>query len=131
MHVELDINFPQNLICLKGDRADVHKMRSCIIETLAELEKRIFRQREAENMQKLVQWKRMDSQETEYDEAENYEIELAYSAKKPSYTHHDTVEHYTVDFKKMEEIDHNSQDRFPVVRVDFIKLYQEGKLCIE
>ena len=131
MHVELDINFPQNLICLKGDRGDVHKMRSCIIETLAELEKRIFRQREAENMQKLVQWKRMDSQETEYDEAENYEMELAYSAKKPSYTHHDTVEHYTVDFKKMEEIDHNSQDRFPVVRVDLIKLYQEGKLCVE
>ena len=131
MHVELDINpDPLNFIRLKGDKADVHKMKCYVIETLAELEKRIFRQREAENMQKLVQWKRMDSQETEYDEAENYEIELAYSAKKPEYTHHTGAEHYTIDFKKMEEIDHTYHDRLPVVRVDLLKKYQEGKYLV-
>ena len=130
MHVELDINLALlNSIRLKGDRANVHKMKDYINETLSELEKRIFRQREAENTQKLVQWKRMDSQESEYDVAENYEIELAYSATKPSYTHHDTAEHYTINFAAMEEIDHNSKDRFPVVRIDLIKKYQEGKLC--
>ena len=128
MHVELDINLaPLNFIRLKGDKTDVHKMRSCVIETLAELEKRIYRQREAENMQKLVQWKRMDSQETEYDVAENYEIELAYKAQKAEYRHRTTVEHYTVDFTTMEEIDHNSNDRFQVVRV---KKYQEGKYLV-
>ena len=128
MHVELDINFaPLNFIRLKGDRADVLKMKGCIIETLSEIEKRILMQREAENMQKLVQWKRMDSQETPYDVTENYEIELAYNDQRP-YTVHTTAEHYTVDFTTMEEIDHNNNDeRFPVVRVDLIKQYQEGK----
>ena len=128
MHVELDINFaPLNFIRLKGDRADVLKMKGHIIEMLSEIEKRILMQREAANMQKLVQWKRMDSQETPYDVAENYEIELAFSDQKP-YTVHTTTEHYTVDFTTMEEIDHNNNDeRFPVVRVDLIKQYQEGK----
>ena len=130
LHVEININpAPLNLIRLKGDKANVHKIKCYVIETLAELEKRIFRQREAENMQKLVQWKRMDSQGTEYDVAENYEIELAYKAQKRSYKHHTTAEHYTVDFNKMEEIDHNNNDRFRVVRVDLIKKYQEGKSC--
>ena len=132
MHVELDINLaPLNSIRLKGDTANVHKMKEYINETLSNLEKRIFRQREAENMQKLIQWKRMDSQESEYDTLENYEIEQAHSANKPSYTHLDTAEHYTIDFAAMEEIDHNTNDRFPVERVDLIKKYQEGKLCIE
>ena len=131
MHVELDINpSPLNFIRLKGDKTDVHKMKCYVIETFSELEKRIFRQREAENMQKIVQWKRMDSQETEYDMLENYEIELAYSAKKPSYTHHTGAEHYTIDFKKMEEIDHTYNDRLPVYRVDLLKKYQEGKYLV-
>ena len=131
MHVELDINpSPLNFIRLKGDKTDVHKMKCYVIETFSELEKRIFKQREAENMQKLVQWKRMDSQETEYDMLENYEIELAYSAKKPSFTHHTGAEHYTIDFKKMEEIDHTYNDRLPVDRVDLLKKYQEGKYLV-
>ena len=129
MHVELDINpAPLNFIRLKGDKADVHKMRSYIFQTLSDVERRIFKQREAEQLQNLVQWKRMDSEEeTEYDVIENYEIELAYSAKKPSYTHHTAAEHYTVDFKSMEEIDHNINKRFPIVRVDIVKQLQ-GKL---
>ena len=128
LHVEININpAPLNLIRLKGDKANVYKIKCYVIETLAELEKRIFMQREAENMQKLVQWKRMDSQETPYDMAENYEIELAYSAKKPLYRHHTGAEHYTIDFKKMEEMDHTYHDRLPVVHVDLLKKYQEGK----
>ena len=61
---------------------------------------------------------------------ENYEIELAYSAKKPSFTHHTGAEHYTIDFKKMEEIDHTYNDRLPVDRVDLLKKYQEGKYLV-
>ena len=130
LHVEIDINpFPLSLIRLKGDKTNVHKMKCYVIETLAELEKKIIKQREAENTQKLVQWKRMDSQETPYDVTENYEIELAYKAQKTEYRHRTTAEHYTVDFATMEEIDHNSKDRFPVKRVDLIKKYQEGKPC--
>jgi len=129
MHVELDFNrAPLNFIRLKGDKTDVHKMKLHVIETLSEFEKRVCMQREAEQMQKIVQWKRMDSQETEYDTMVNYQLELAHKAKKPSYTHQTSVEHYTVDFMKMQEIDHLSYDgAFQVVRDDLIKKYQEGK----
>ena len=129
MQVELDFNpAPLNFIRLKGDKTDVHKMKYHIIETLSEFEKRVCMQREAEQMQKIVQWKRMDSQETEYDMMDNYQFELAYKANKPSYTHHTAAEHYTVDFKKMQEIDLLNNETFPVVRDDLIKKYQEGKL---
>lgn len=129
MHVELDFNrAPLNFIRLKGDKTDVHKMKFHIIETLSEFEKRVCTQREAEQMQKIVQWKRMDSQETPYDMMINYQVELAHKANKPSYTHQTAAEYYTVDLKKMQEIDHLNKETFCVVRDDLIKKYQEGKL---
>ena len=102
-------------------------MKFHIIETLSEFEKRVCMQREAEQMQKIVQWKRMDSQETPYDMMVNYQAELAHKVNKPSFTHHTAAEYYTVDLKKMQEIDHFSKETFCVVRDDLIKKYQEGK----
>lgn len=63
-----------------------------------------------ETTQKLVVWKRVDSQgaELEYDPQMNFKIEQAYLKKHPKYGHEDDTENFTIDFSKMTETDHTT-----------------------
>ena len=128
MHVEIDINpAPLNYIRLKGDKADVGQMKSHIIKSLSDFEKRVSRQREIEQLKNVVKWKRQDSQDTwvEYDPDENYEIEQSYRSQQATYTCHTQEDHYTINFKSspMQERD-ASNHTTSVLRTDL----REGEL---
>ena len=123
---------PLNQISLKGDKADVHQMKSYVIESFAKFERSASRKREAEQLHKVIKWKRMDSQNSEYYDPEtNYEIEKAYKNKDPMYTHQDDDQHFTIDFSQFQVRDHNGGYTIQLVeRCDVVKLLQQGKCSI-
>ena len=132
LEVELDINpEPLNYIRLRGEKGDVSLLMSEVRQTLAQLEKHASKMREAKHMQRLVQWKRQDpnSTWTKYDTIINFEMEQAFKQGQAQHHHqdHDKSEWFTIDFKKMEEKDHLSQDTYKVHRVDLEQQYREGK----
>ena len=100
-----------NSIELRGSKDSINEMRVEIEKALSQVDKDASRKGQAETLRKVVQWKRQDSNEMEYDPETNLEIEEAYNEKKPTYTFKDSVEHFTIDFKKMEEIDHTIGDK--------------------
>jgi poly [ADP-ribose] polymerase 10/14/15 len=102
-----------NTIELKGSKESIAEMKVKIGEALRQVEMEASKKAQAEIMMKAVQWKRQDSNETEYAPETNLEIEGIYHKGKPSYTFHDSRsgEHFTIDFKAMEEIDHALGDR--------------------
>ena len=131
MHIKMEVcGAPENCIRLRGDVAELQQLKIDIIQTLSSFEKHESQQREAKNLQKLVQWKRQCSQESldDYCTQQNYEIEQANLNGQPTYTHNSSTEHYTIDFKKMKEKDHLNRDTCTIVRVDLEKQYREGKL---
>ena len=134
VHVEID-KAPLNTIQIKGNQTGVHKMKCFVTELISEVERAIKRQHDAEQLQKTITWTRTDSnsEEEEYSTAENFMIETAFRERngtgkfrcgRPS-----DLEYYTIDFDKMEEIDHNRVDAVcKVERVDLMKKLQEGIL---
>ena len=99
-----------NCIDLTGNKDSILEMRVEIEKALSQVEKNASRKLQAETMRKIVQWKRQDSNDEVllYEPETNLEIEQTYTEGKPSYT---SVEHFTIDFKKMEEIDHTMGDK--------------------
>ena len=83
-------------------------MHACLYPYTVEKKSRkeASRKQHAETVMKVVQWKRMDSSETPYDPLTNLEIEEAHNAGQPRYIFKHGAESFTIDFKKMEEIDH-------------------------
>ena len=100
-----------NIIELKGSKESIAEMKTKIVKVLGQVEKEAARKEEAERFIKIVQWKRSD--DTPYDPETNLEIEEAYNKKEPKYTFKSSVsgEHFTIDFNKMEEIDHAMKDQ--------------------
>lgn len=102
-----------NTIELTGSRDSIAEMKVEIEKALSQVDKDASRKVQAETMKKIVQWKRQDSNDVvlQYDPETNLEIEETYTEGKPSYTFKHSVEHFTIDFKKMEEIDHTMGDK--------------------
>ena len=100
-----------NLIELKGSKDSIAEMKAKIVKVLGQVEKEAARKEEAKRFMKIVQWKRSD--DTPYDPETNLEIDEAYTNKEPKYTFRSSVsgEHFTIDFKKMEEFDHAMKDQ--------------------
>jgi poly [ADP-ribose] polymerase 10/14/15 len=94
-----------NTIQLKGNKDSIAEMKLEIQTALGRVEK-------AETVMKTVQWKRLGPTVTSYDSLMNLEIEEMFESK-PSHTFKDDVskEHFTIDFKTMEEIDHAMRDK--------------------
>ena len=109
----IDIDRALKLIQLQGNTEQIQIMKFKVFEVLNEIEKEASRKSQAETMQKIVQWKRMDSSQTPYDPLTNLEIEEAYSKGIPEYEFKDenSGEHFTIHFKKLEETDHTMQDQ--------------------
>ena len=97
-----------NTIELKGSKESIAEMKLKIGEALRQVEMKASRKAQAETMMKTVQWKRQDSGDTPYDPETNLEIEEMYHKGKSSYTFQNlrSGEHFTIDFKTMEQIDH-------------------------
>ena len=131
MHVEITVDRSiLRRIRLKGNRTSVDEMYGIVNEVLREYEKNVSKMKQAKQIFQNVRWKRMDSDESDYSEMENFEIETAYQAKLSTCTFGtmDSPEHYTIDFRKELETDHNERTQYKVVRVDLIKQRQEGEL---
>lgn len=120
---------PVNRIRLKGDVSKVREMKCFVLEKLSEFEQKASVQREAEQLHQTVKWKRMDSDETEYDVLTNYEIENAYKNNlKGKYTQgqRSSAVYFTIDFEKMKETDYHLQSEFKVNRVDIFEELKRG-----
>ena len=125
---------PVNIIRLKGDASKVREMKCIVVEKLSEILQKESTVREAKQLYEVVKWKRMDSDETEYDELTNYEIEKAYESKTGPYTQggRDSDIFFTIDFKKMSETDHHLHgSRCEVVRVDVLEQLKKGKFTVK
>lgn len=131
MHVEIMVDRPiLNRIRLKGNRASVDEMYGFVNEVLREYEKIVSRMSQAKQLFHNVRWKRMDSDETEYSEMENLEIETAYQTKHPRCTigTRESSDYFVVDFATEMETDLIDRTQCKVVRVDLVKQRQEGEL---
>lgn len=107
-HLQLTFHIDRNLnsIELKGSKESIAEMKVKVVEVLSKAEKETSRKSQAETTMKTVQWKRQDSNDTEYEPLTNLEIEEAYHAGRPSYTFKESNEHFTIHFDKLEEVDH-------------------------
>jgi len=123
--VDIEFDFLLKTCTLIGDKADVADMANCIREELSRVRDQNSKKREAENLQKIVQWKHEDSQEslTDYDPDENYAIEQAYCSHQKEYEHCTDSTHFTIDFTQgdLKERDHKTNKTHKVVRVDLPK----------
>ena len=113
LQLTIDIDRALNWIQLQGNTEQIQIMKLKVFEVLNEIEKEAARKSQAETMQKIVQWKRMDSSQTPYDPLTNLEIEEAYTKGKTGYEFDDKTsgENFTIDFKSMEETDRTMQDQ--------------------
>ena len=122
----LRVNRNLNSIELKGSKEGIAEMKFKVQQRLSKLKEETSRRAQAETMKKTVQWKRQDSNDTEYDLLTNLEIEEKYhtSGGKSRYTFKSDVsgEHFTIDFKQMVEIDHAMEIKYSVRRVTIGKL---------
>ena len=100
-----------NFIELKGSKDSIAEMKTRIVKILGQVEKEATRKAQAETVMKIVQWKRSD--DTTYDPEANLEIEEAYikGVAQHTITNPDSGEHFTIDFNKMEVIDHAMKDQ--------------------
>lgn len=126
--VEMVIDrYPINIIRLKGDTFKVQEMKVIVIKKLSEIEQRASVQREAKILYQTIKWRRMDS--IDYDEDTNYEIENAYKRDPHSkYTQGKpgSKVHFTIDFKKMKEMDHYLKSDYQVIRSDIVEEIKKG-----
>ena len=114
---------PLNIIRFRGPSAEVLQMKYKIQQALSSCVEQIGRQREAEHVQRLVQWKRLNPSPHSYDTDTNFDIEQAFTSGQKQYVH----QVFTIDFDKMEGKDHWTKDSFKVERVDLEKQLQVGK----
>ena len=121
---------PLNRIGLKGNTSTVQEMKYIVQEKLSQIERKASIQREAEQLCQTIQWKRMDSDETAYDPMTNYEIEDAHKSLRVYYIQgkRGSEVHFTIDFKKMVEKDHSTQNEFKIVRVNVLEELKKGKI---
>ena len=133
-NVEMIFDYhPVNQIRLKGDTAKVHEMKNIVKDKLSKMEQMASRRREAKQLSQTIQWKRMDSQESEYDELTNYEIECEYQKDKSGqYVHgKDDPTHFIVNFKEMLEVDFSDGRKYEVVRLDIVEQFKKGAcVCV-
>ena len=122
LQLGFDIDRALNNIQLKGSKENIAEMKVKIMEVFSQVEKEAARKATADTMAKVVQWKRMDSSETPYDAETNLDIEEAYCQGNPSYKFSTSAENFTIDFKKMEEVDHGMGGK-----VYKVKRIPEGK----
>ena len=118
--LEVQLQFftsPLNIIRLKGPSAEVLQMKYKIQQALSSCVKQIEKRKEADQLQKLIQWKRLNPNPQAYDPDTNFDIEQAFTSGKRQYVH----QVFTIDFDKMEGKDHRTKDSFKVERVDLEK----------
>jgi len=134
--VDLEFDFLLKRCTLIGDKADVADMANCILEELSIVTDQKSKKRQVEDLQRIVQWKREDSQEslTDYDPDENYAIEQAYESHQKKYEHRTDSTHFTIYFTQgdLKEKDHKTNKTCKVVRVDLRKgkpFIHSGLLC--
>lgn len=136
-HVEIEIvRDPLNRIRFKGDRSEINSMMVMVQITLGKYKEQIDQTRTKEQQRKMqkkfVQWKRVDSEESEeYDSDVNLDIEQSFSRKERTFSRALTdTERIKIDFTTMEETYYNDQDSSPtfsrVVRYDL----REGR-CMD
>ena len=116
LQLKLKVDRGISSIELKGNKESIAVMKHKIGEILRQIEKKA----QAETMKSIVQWKRMDSNDTTvYPPEINLEIEEAYKKKQPTCTIEIATsgEHYTINFSKMEETDHKLRKKHKVIRV--------------
>ena len=109
-----------NLIELKGSKESISEMKFKVHAVMTKVESEANREKQAETMKKTIKWLRQDSNDPDYEPLTNLEIEEKYHASggKSDYTFKDdvSVEHFTIDFQKMIEIDHTMGDKTCEVR---------------
>ena len=124
LEVQLQVfTSPLNTIRFKGPSAEVLQMKYKIQQALSSCVKQIGKRKEAEQLQKLIQWKRLNPNPQAYDPETNFEIEQSFTGGQKQYVH----QAFTIDFDKMEGEDHWTNDTFKVERIDLEKQLQEGK----
>ena len=125
-NLEVQLQFiasPLDIIRLKGPSAEVLQMKYKIQQALSSCVKQIGKRKEAEHLQKLIQWKRLNPNPQTYDPETNFEIEQSFTGGQRQYVHLA----FTIDFDKMEGEDRSTNDTFKVERIDLEKQLQEGK----
>ena len=134
LHVEIDIDRETSRIHIKGNRIAVDKVHSAITESLNQFEKKIDKRDHAKHIYEVVRWIRKepgDPEGEEYDEIDNFEIEMAHRKSLACCTIGTSADmyYYTIDFATGKETDHHTGVISEVERIDVLKQLQEGMSC--
>ena len=134
LHVEIDIDRESSRIYIKGNRVSVDKVHTAITESLNQFEKNLNKREHAKHMYEMVRWIRKEPgglEGEEYDEIDNFEIEMAHRKGQASCTIGTSTDmyYYTIDFATGKETDHHTGVISEVERVDVLKQLQEGMFC--
>ena len=131
LHVEIDIDRESSRIFIKGNRISVDKVHTAVTESLNQFEKNLDKREHAKHLYEVVRWIRKepgDLQGEEYDEIDNFDIEMAHRKSQPSCTIGTSADmyYYTIDFASGKETDHKTGVISEVERIDVLKQLQEG-----
>ena len=134
LHVEIDIDRESSHIFIKGNRTSVDKVHTAVTESLNQFEKNLVKREHAKNLYEVVRWIRKepgDLEGEEYDEIDNFEIEMAHRKNQASCTIGTSADmyYYTIDFASGKETDHKTGVISEVERIDVLKQLQEGIFC--
>ena len=133
--VTLDHDATHNTISLTGRKAWVHTISKKIVKDNIQLTKMASFKREAELLQKQVEWQHQisDKSYVAYSAEINFRIEEAFKAKQPKYDHDDLSDSFFIDFKANTETKTKPKSSTVLVkREDLLARYIGGKynMCV-
>ena len=116
---------------IKGNRLSVGEVRTAVTDSLNQFEKNLDKRVDAMYLYEVIRWIRKepgDLEGEEYEEIENFEIEMAHRKGQPTCTIGTSadIEYYTIDFATGKEKDHTTGVVSEVERIDVLKQLQEG-----
>ena len=132
-YITLHHDSMQNTITLIGRKLWVEQIRRKIDYDNTKHKQMISVKREAELLQKHVEWQHQisDMSYVPYSTEVNFLIETAYQSKLPKYDHIDSSDSFCVDFKAFTETKTNPNcPPVSVRREDLLSRYHEGKHII-
>ena len=119
-----------NSITLTGQKCWVDNVRRKFENDNILHEKMMSLKREAELLQKHVEWQHQISDMTfvPYSAGVNFQIEKAFQNKEPIYHHNESLDSFCIDFeKKIETKTKPNSSAVPVRREDLLDRYRNGK----
>ena len=128
--VKVDHDATRSIITLTGRKVWVDTISKKILNDNIQLTKMASLKREAELLQKQVEWQHQisDKSYVAYSAEINFYIEEAFKVKQPKYTHDDPSDSFCIDFQTLTETKTKpNSSAVPVRREDLLARYTEGK----